>query len=51
MLAVTPTPATFFDCRLMPVGSVTPNCCSMLIVLCVVNGVWSPVPSSPTTRP
>ena len=35
-------------------GTVTPICCSMAAMLCVVNGVcvvWSPVPSRPTTRP
>jgi len=37
-----------------PGGSVTPICCSIAVTLWVVNGacvVWSPVPSSPTTRP
>ena len=52
--AVTITAATFFSCMLVPAGTVTPSCCSSELMLCVVNGaevVWSPVPSSPTTRP
>ncbi|MNM67815.1 hypothetical protein D3C81_793580 [compost metagenome] len=53
-VAVTITAATFFSCMFLPAGSVTPSCESMFVMLCVVNGVcmvWSPVLSSPTTRP
>ena len=53
-IAVTITAATFFNCRLVPGGRLTPNCCSMDVMLCTVNGVWvvwSPLPSSPTTSP
>ncbi|CNT60485.1 Uncharacterised protein [Salmonella enterica subsp. enterica serovar Bovismorbificans] len=52
--AVTITAATFFNCMLVPVGTVIPSCDSMLFSVWVVNGVWvvwSPVPSSPTTSP
>ena len=38
----------------VPGGIVTPNCVSMLMMLCTVNGVcvvWSPVPLRPTTSP
>ena len=52
--AVTITAATFLSCILVPVGTVIPNCESMLLSVCVVNGVWvvwSPVPSRPTTSP
>ncbi len=52
--AVTITAATFFNCMLVPCGTVTPIWASMPMMLWVVNGaevVWSPVPSSPTTRP
>ena len=51
---VTITAATFFSCRLVPGGSVTPSCDSIEVMLCTVNGVcvvWSPLPSRPTTRP
>ncbi|CFP58594.1 Uncharacterised protein [Bordetella pertussis] len=39
---------------LLPCGTVMPSCDSMLVRLCCVNSVcrtWSPLPSSPTTRP
>jgi len=52
--AVTITAATLRDCSAMPGGRVTPICCSIDCRLCAVNGacvVWSPLPSSPTTRP
>ncbi|MCY1243324.1 hypothetical protein D9M72_563350 [compost metagenome] len=52
--AVTITAATFLSCMFLPAGSVMPSCESMLVRLCVVNGVcmvWSPVLSRPTTRP
>ena len=52
--AVTITAAMFLSCMFVPGGTVTPICCSMALRLCTVNGVdvvWSPVPSSPTTRP
>jgi len=53
-VAVTITAATFFNCRLVPGGRVTPMLESMLMMLCTVNGVWvvwSPLPSRPTTMP
>ena len=52
--ALIDTAATFFNCRLVPGGRVTPMLPSMLMMLCTVNGVcvvWSPEPSRPTTRP
>ena len=52
--AVTITAATFLICMLVPGGIVTPICCNNALMLCVVKGaevVWSPVPSSPITRP
>ena len=52
--ACTDTAATFFSCGVTFAGTVTPSCASMLVSDCTVNGawlVWSPVPSSPTTRP
>ena len=52
--ADTDTAATFLSCGSVPGGSTMPNCASMLLRLWVVNGawlVWSPEPSSPTTRP
>ncbi|MNH14343.1 hypothetical protein D3C79_739340 [compost metagenome] len=53
--ACTDTAATFFNCTLPdPGGTLMPNCESMLLKVCRVNGVWvvwSPVPLSPTTRP
>ncbi|MNJ78407.1 hypothetical protein D3C77_761540 [compost metagenome] len=53
-VVVTMTAATFFNCMLLPAGTVMPSCDSMLVRLCWVNGVWrtwSPLPSRPTTRP
>jgi hypothetical protein len=38
----------------VPGGTVMPICCSIEVMPCWVKGVWavwSPVPSSPTTRP
>lgn len=53
--ALMDTAATFFNCTLPePGGTLMPNCESMLLKVCRVNGVWvvwSPVPLSPTTRP
>ncbi|MNY39515.1 hypothetical protein D3C86_1741990 [compost metagenome] len=48
------TAATFFNCTLPPGGTLMPNCASMLLKVCTVNGVWvvwSPLPLRPTTRP
>src|SRR5690625_5991038 len=48
------TAATLRICMRVPSGTVMPNCLSMLLKDWVVKGdwfVWSPVPSSPTTRP
>ena len=55
-VAVTIAAATFFSCMLLlvPLGTFTPSCCSMLTTLCTVKGVcvvWSPLPSRPTTSP
>jgi hypothetical protein len=53
-LACTVTAATFCSIGLVLGGTVTPNFASMFSMLWIVNGVWvvwSPVPSSPTTRP
>jgi hypothetical protein len=52
--AVTVTAATFLSCGFALGGMVTPKRASMFLMLWMVNGawlVWSPVPSSPTTRP
>ena len=52
--AVTITAATLRSCIVVPDGRLTPICCSIAMMLCAVNGAcddWSPVPSSPTTRP
>ena len=52
--ACTATAATFFNCGFTPGGIDTPSSSSIAFRLCTVNGaceVWSPEPSSPTTRP
>ncbi len=53
--ACTDTAATFFNCTLPTLaGTLMPNCASMLLKVCRVNGVcvvWSPLPLRPTTRP
>ena len=44
----------FLSCGVTFAGTVTPSCASMLVSDWMVKGawlVWSPVPSSPTTRP